>query len=119
MTYGTVRYGDSEPAGGRGTRRVSVPEFPLLHDRADAGHHRQRNAGGGGGLADLRFDAPRAGPGTGRPGAIPAGDSAVSGGRADGGPLPAAAHPAVLLRGIRVRVGGAFDVDPDRKSTRL
>src|ERR1019366_7204929 len=114
MTYGTVRYGDSEPAGRRGTRRVAVPEFPLLHDGTDAGYYRQRNAGGGGGLADLRIDAPRAGPGTGGAGAIPAGDSAVSGGGADGGPFPAPAHPAVLLRGIRVRVGGAFDVDPAR-----
>src|ERR1035441_4787383 len=76
MTYGTVRYGDSEPAGRRGTRRVAVPEFPLLHDGTDAGYYRQRNAGGGGGLADLRIDAPRAGPGTGGAGAIPAGDSA-------------------------------------------
>ena len=59
-------------------------------------------------------DPPRAGSGTGRPGAVSAGNPAVSGGGADGRPLSAAAHFAVLLCGVRRDIGAASGIDAAR-----
>ena len=80
--------------------RVSLSEFPLLHAGAVPHRDLHRDAGAGGGLADLFADASPARSRLGRTGAIRARRAALSDCRPHRRPCPAPTHYLHLLRGL-------------------
>ena len=96
----------SSPTHDRSRRRTPVPYLVLRPAAADlfhadvvgppVRHRRHTNADGGRGLADVRPDRQRLGPGPGGAVPVPAGPAADPGGRACGGPVPPGAHRGLL-----------------------